>query len=227
MDLLELVELLELDNIDTITYASPINLVATGKILGFNNNTKAIDFGCGRGGALSLWGKYFGIKGIGIELDSNFCNVANNKLMKYNLNDNIDIVNMDASAYEFDKGTFDVASCINASFIFGGFKGAIQKLKTAIKPNGAIIIGEPYYTTHDIPSELRESEGDFHTENEILDIIHEEGFELMFIKRANVDDYDRYRSSFRGDLQKVSAKYMWQHHFGSALYVIKNVNKDS
>jgi len=222
MDLLELVELLGMDNIDVLTYASPLKLVATGKILGFNSDTKIIDFGCGRGDALNLWCRYFGVSGVGVEIEKGFCNSANEKLRESGFADRILISNMNAEDYKFEEGIFDAASCINASFIFGGFRGTIHKLKTAIKPDGAIIIGEPYYTTKDIPSGLRETEGDFHTEDEILDIIHDEGFELQFIKRATADDCDNYRARFRGELQKASAKHMWQHYFGSALYVIKN-----
>lgn len=67
MNLLDLLSLLELDNLDIITYTSPLKLAATGKILGFNSKTRIIDFGSGRGDALNLWGKYFQISGIGVE----------------------------------------------------------------------------------------------------------------------------------------------------------------
>ena len=59
MNLLELVELLELDNLRIITYSAPIKVVATGKILGFDSSTNVIDFGCGMGEALALWGERF------------------------------------------------------------------------------------------------------------------------------------------------------------------------
>lgn len=223
MDLLDLVELLEMDNIDKIGYASPIKLVAVGKILGFNSNTKIIDFGCGRGEALNLWGKYFKINGLGIELDNKSCNIAKEKLKENNLENNIKIICDDASKYNFEEYTYDAACCNNASMIWGGFRPTLKKLKTAIKKSGNIIIAEPYYTGNVLPAELRVSEGDCHTEKEILDIIHDEGFELQFVKRANMDDSDNYRASFRGELQKVSAAYMWPHYFGSAIYVMKKM----
>lgn len=221
MNLLNLVELLEMDNLDRIGYASPLKIIATGKILGFNKNTKVIDFGCGRGEALALWGRYFGISGVGVEHGSKSCDLTRQKLKNHGLDSAIEIICSDASVYEFDKGAYDVASCINASMIWGGFRPTLQKLKSAVKDNGAIIIGEPYYTSRDIPDELRESEGDFHTEEELLRIIHEEGLELLFVKRADTDDCDNYRAHFRGELQRVSAAYMWPHYFGSALYVMK------
>jgi SAM-dependent methyltransferase len=219
MNLLNLVELLELDNINLIGYASPLKIVAIGKILGFNNDTKVIDLGCGRGDVLNLWGKYFGISGTGVEAYDEFCETAIQKLKDNGLENKINIICADASTYELPKGTYDVASCINASMIWGGFRPTLQKLKSIIKDNGVIIIGEPYYTSKNVPDELRKFEGDFHTEVELLDIIREEGLELMFIKRASLDECDNYRSSFRGDLQRVAIEYM-PYYYGSALYVI-------
>lgn len=220
MNLLDLVELLEMDNINLIGYASPLKIVAVGKILGFDINTKIIDFGCGRGDALKLWGQYFGVNGTGIEYYNNSCETARQRLKEKGLENKINIICADASKYDFEKGAYDVASCINASMIWGGFKQTLQKMKSAIKENGTIIIGEPYYTSKEIPEELRKREGDFHTDVELLDIIHNEGYELMFIKRASLDECDNYRANFRGDLQRVALEYM-PYYYGSALYVIK------
>jgi cyclopropane fatty-acyl-phospholipid synthase-like methyltransferase len=64
------------ENINLIGYASPLKVVAVGKILGFNSDTKVIDFGCGRGDVLNLWGRYFGVNGIGIEACSEFCEIV-------------------------------------------------------------------------------------------------------------------------------------------------------
>jgi bifunctional DNA-binding transcriptional regulator/antitoxin component of YhaV-PrlF toxin-antitoxin module len=220
LNLLGLVELLALDNLDIITYASPLKLVATGKILGFNSKTKLIDFGCGRGDALDLWGKYFGVIGIGIEINNSFCDIARQKLGKNGLSKKIKIACCDASTYEFQPHAHDVATCINAPFIWGGFRGTLRKLKTTINDTGSIVIGEPYYFCKDVPAELRESEGDFHTEGEILDIIHEEDCEQLFVKRASHDECDNYRAHFRGKLQEVSARYM-SNYMGSALFAMK------
>ena len=221
MDLVELVELLELDNLDIITYTSPLKVVATGKILGFTNETRIIDFGCGRGEALTLWSKYFGISGVGIDRESTFCDRARRRFADSGLSDRLDVICADASTYPFERGAYDVASCLNASDLWGGFRPAVQQMKVAIKDGGVLIIAEPYYTTRGVPDELRQWEGDRHTEREILDIIHEEGFELLFIKRANADECDNYRAHYRGALQEASATYMGSQYYGSAIFAMR------
>ena len=221
MNLLDLVELLELHNLDIITYTSPLKVVATRKILGFTNETRIIDLGCGRGEALTLWGKYFGISGLGIEINAGFCDRARQRFAENGLSDRLDVICADASTYPLEPGAYDVASCLNASDMLGGFRPALSHLKPAIKEGGALVIAEPYFKICDVPDELRHWEGDRHTEREILDIIHEEGLELLFIKRASDDECDNYRAHFRGELQEAAATYMCSQYYGSAIFAMK------
>ena len=72
MNLLDLVGMLELDA-EIRSPTSPIKLVTTGKIIGLKEGNRVIDFGCGCGEALALFGKYFGITGVGIDADQRFC----------------------------------------------------------------------------------------------------------------------------------------------------------
>ncbi len=221
MDLLELVDLLELDNLDIITYTSPLKVVASGKILRFSRETRVIDFGCGRGEALILWSRYFGVSGLGIDREAIFCDQARQRLKDSGLSDRLDVICADAATYSFERGAYDVASCLNASDIWGGFRPTVQHMKLAIKHGGVLIVAEPYFVTRDIPNELRQLEGDRHTEREILDIIHEEGFELLFVKRASAEECDNYRASFRGALQEAAATYMGSQYYGSAVFAMK------
>ena len=221
MNLLELVELLELDNLKKTSYASPLKLVAIGKTLNFNSNTRVIDFGCGRGSALKLWGEYFDVSGEGIEQYEPYCKQAREKLKKNQLFSQIKIKCEDASNYKYDEGSFDVASCLGSSMIWGGFQSTLNNIKKAIGKDGTIIIGEPYFTNKRVPQELIELEGKCHTESEILSIIRKEGFKLEFVRRASIDDKDNYRAHFEGDLQESAIKYMKDYYYGWGIYVMK------
>jgi hypothetical protein len=62
MDLLQLVDLLELGSREQKTsYATPLKLVALGRVMGLNPETRVIDYGCAKAQALILWAQYFGI----------------------------------------------------------------------------------------------------------------------------------------------------------------------
>jgi cyclopropane fatty-acyl-phospholipid synthase-like methyltransferase len=227
MDLLHLVDLLELADMDQKTsYATPLKLVALGKILGLGTGSRVIDFGCAKAKALILWAKHFGITGVGIELGERFCREATEHIGKEGLTERLQIVCHDGATYPFEPGSYDVACCIGASEIWGGFRPTLQALKQAITPagrdlpGGQIVIGEPYYAQKELPQELIDFEGEWHTEVELLDIIHEEGCELGHILRASSDDRDGYTALWPYEWKRIYVQHMRALH-GWAMYLIR------
>lgn len=183
---------------------SPQKIVAAGHFLALDEKTRLIDFGCGIGEALELWTGRFGISGVGIELDNGFCEWGRKRLAKKGFDEQIEIVCSDAAKYEFEPHAFDVAVCLGASFIWGGYRGTIRAIRKAIRPGGRLAIGEPYYVTKDVPPELVKYEGNCPTENEIFQITREEGFEVEYAVRASADDWDRYVfSSCYQDIRRI------------------------
>jgi SAM-dependent methyltransferase len=221
VDLLQLVDLLELADLDQKTsYATPLKLVALGKTMGLNGNTRVIDFGCAKAKALILWARYFRITGVGIELSERFCQEASARIAERGLSDQLLIVCHDGATYPYEPGSYDVACNIGASEIWGGFRPTLQALKRAIRPGGRIVIGEPYYSTKDLPQELVDFEGQWHTEVELLDIIHEEGCELRHILRASSDDRDWYTAAWPYEWKRIYLEHMRPLH-GWAMYLIR------
>lgn len=191
MNLLDLVDMLELDA-ETRSPTSPIKLVTTGKIIGLKEGNRVIDFGCGCGEALALWGKYFGITGVGIDGDQRFCERAVDRVAQEGLSEQIEIVYGNAAEYDFEEHAYDMASCISASMIWGGFRASIRRMKDAIHSEGKVVIGEAYYTCRDVSPELIEYEGHYHTELELFEIAREEGFQVGYMARSSREDWDRY-----------------------------------
>jgi hypothetical protein len=103
--------------------------------------------------------------------------------------------------------------------IWGGFRPTLKALKQVIKPDGQIVVGEPYYVQKDVPSELIAFEGDYRTELELLHIISEEGFELKQIFRASSDDKDWYTAFWSQEGQEMYLKYMRVYE-GWAMYLM-------
>ena len=220
IDLLQLVDLLDLGSREQKTsYATPLKLVALGRVIGLNRYTNVIDYGCGMGQALILWAKYLGISGLGIEKSRAFCDIAQKRIEEAGLSENINIVCGDALTYSVPNQAYDVACCIGASFIWGGFRSTLRALKQVIGPTGKIVIGEPYYTQKSVPGALVEFEGDYHTEVELLRIVNEEGFELKQIVRASSDDRDWYTAFWSQKGQEMYLKYMRKCE-GFAMYLM-------
>ncbi|UCG69110.1 MAG: class I SAM-dependent methyltransferase [Thermoplasmata archaeon] len=170
-------------------------IITLGKFLGLKDGSKVIEFGSGFGEVLILWAKEYGISGIGIDIREYACQRAEKKIKDLGLEDSIEIVCGDGAKYQFEKLGYDVAACIGASFIWGDYKSTIRAMKDAIKAEGKLIIGEPYWVKEPVPKSYREENKTIHNEYELLTIAREEGFEFEYMMRANHDDWDRYEAS--------------------------------
>jgi SAM-dependent methyltransferase len=169
-------------------------VIKLGKLLRLKEGSRVIDFGCGCAEPLVLWAKEFGITGIGIDISEDFCDRARNKLTVEGLSDRIKIVCSRGTDYTFEEGAFDAATCIGATFVWGGYKPTVQAMKRAIHRHGRLGIGETYWLGDHVPPEYAQKETHAHTEPELLQITRDEGFELECIIRASYDDWDRYYS---------------------------------
>jgi len=169
-------------------------IIQLGKLLKLKKGSRVIDFGCGSAEPLIIWAEEFGISGIGIDISKDFCNRARKKLVKRGLSGQIEIVCSPAADYVFEEGAFDAATCIGATFIWGGYKETIQAMKRAIHQNGRLGIGETHWLSNQVHPEYAQKQISTHTEPELTQITRDEGFELEYIIRSSPDDWDRYLS---------------------------------
>lgn len=240
MHFLDLKDIAERD-IELVNPISPEKIIASGRAAGLDAGQRVIDFGCGYAEPLALWAEHFGVTGVGVERRPKACERARAKVRARGLDRQIEIVCGDAAAHAFEPGAYDAAACIGASFIWGGYPQALRAMRPALKPDGVVLIGEPYWTTSRVPSRLAQAEP-FHTEHELATIAWGEGFEMAHISRASHEDWDRYETAnWRGyerwlrenpahpDREAVFAQLRVEQdeyvrhgreHFGWAVYVL-------
>jgi len=185
---------------ELINPSSPEKVLRIGEIMGMNKDTRIIDFGCGFGEPLALWGKRFGISGIGVDFRPHAVQRARQKMIDHGLGKRIEIVESKGAEYEFERHTFDIASCMGATFIWDGFRPTICALREAIKPHGKILIGEPYWLKNPapVPADFIERES-VYFEHQLLDIAADEGFDFYYMIRSSDDDWTNYEAdNWRG-----------------------------
>jgi ubiquinone/menaquinone biosynthesis C-methylase UbiE len=156
-----------------------------GKLLKLKKGNRVIDFGCGCAEPLTLWAEEFGITGIGIDISKDFCDRAKKKLAMRELSDQIEIVCSPAADYVFEEGAFDAATCIGATFVFGGFQQTVQAMKRAVHQNGSLGIGETHWLSNQVHPGYAQKQATTHTEPELTQFTRDEGFELEYIIRAS------------------------------------------
>ena len=169
-------------------------IIQLGKRLKLKKGSRVIDFGCGCAEPLTLWAEEFGITGIGIDISRDFCDRARDKLVKRGLSDKIEIVCSPGSDYVFEEGAFDAATCIGATFVFGGFQQTIQAMKRAIHQHGRLGIGETHWLSNQVHPQYAQKQTTTYTEPELAQFARNEGFELEYFIRSSRDDWDRYIS---------------------------------
>jgi SAM-dependent methyltransferase len=203
LDFLDLFTIAERD-LELVNPTSTEKIILAGKMLGMGPGRNVIDFGTGYAEPLIIWAENFGITGVGVEFREACCERARKKIAELGLDDHIEIVHKDASKYKFRKGAYDIAVCLGASFIWGGFGPTLKSLKKAVRPGGKIAIGEPYWNKTPAPKEyVKRLEGyTMYTEHGLLELARAEGYDIEYIVRANLDDWDRYETGNWYGLQK-------------------------
>jgi len=194
--LMEFLDLMSISHRDMeiLNPSSPEKIIKLGKMLGLKEGSRVIDFGCGCAEPLALWAEQFGITGVGIDICKDFCDRATKKLALKGLSGRIEIVCASGADYQFEEAAFDAATCIGATFVFGGYRQTIQAMRRAVKKTGRLGIGETYWLYDQVPPDYAQQQTSTLTERELLKITRDEGFELEYVIRASGDDWARYAS---------------------------------
>jgi cyclopropane fatty-acyl-phospholipid synthase-like methyltransferase len=199
---MEFFELMDISHqyLEILNPSSQEKLQAVGDVLNLGTESRVIDFGCGKGELLILWAERFNISGTGVDISQQFCEKGRNKVKGRKLDDRIEIVQAVGSEYTSDE-KYDAGLCIGASFIWGGFRETVQALKKHVKSSGKLAIGEPYWLKSNVPQEYLNGSAPPGTlyEHEILQIANEEGYDIEYMVRSSLDDWDRYNAgNWRG-----------------------------
>jgi len=180
--------------LEIVNAISPEKILTIGRMAGMAPGKRLIDFGCGFAEPLVLWAKDFGISGVGIDIREKAIERARAKIAQRGLAERLEVVQGKGAEYPFEAGSFDYAACVGATFIWGGYKPALEALKQAIRPGGKLIVGEAYWLKDSVPSELAQSQTDFHSESWLLKTTWEAGLEVEYVVRASHDDWDAYEA---------------------------------
>lgn len=120
-------------------------LMTVGQVSRVGPATRVLDLACGKGELLCRWAQEFGASGVGRDLSQVFITAARARAAELATPDRVVFEHGDARERREDPGSFDVVSCIGASWIGGGVAGTIELMRPAVDPAGLLLIGEPYW----------------------------------------------------------------------------------
>ena len=190
--------------LEILNPSSQEKILLIGQMAGLKPGQRVIDFGCGFGEPLALWAEHYGISGMGIDIRRYACDRAAQKMIDRGLSQRLTIVCADAATYPIEPQSFDVVACVGAVFIWGDLAKALQHLKAIIKPQGKVIIGEPYWKHSMVPPSDAQRRSSVLSESGIFQVVRAAGFDVEYVVHASADDWDRYEAAnWRGLLHWI------------------------
>ena len=166
------------------------------RLLRLPRGGRAVDIACGKAELLLRLAESCAISGVGIDISPYFIRDARRKLSERAPGVDVTFHEMDGAAYAPDRlESFDLASCIGASWIFKGHAGTLEAMTRLAVPGGWVVVGEPYWI-REPEKEYLEASGDgredFRTHLENVRAGEELGLILVYTFVSSKDDWDRY-----------------------------------
>ncbi|HQG66011.1 MAG TPA: class I SAM-dependent methyltransferase, partial [Smithella sp.] len=170
-----------------------------GEALRLEKGAKVLDLGSGSGEMLCTWARDYGITGTGVDMSELFTGQAKRRAEELGVADRVKFIHDDAAGFVSDEKV-DVAACVGATWIGGGFVGTIELLARSLRLGGIILIGEPFWRqlppTEDVAKGcLAHSMSDFLMLPELLASFGRLGYDVVEMVLANQDGWDRYEAA--------------------------------
>ncbi|CAL96327.1 SAM-dependent methyltransferase [Azoarcus olearius] len=174
-------------------------LATLGAALRLEAGARVLDLGSGSGEMLCTWARDHGVVGTGVDLSQLFSQQAKRRAEALGVADRVDFIHGDAAGYVADEKV-DVAACLGATWIGGGFAGTIALLARSVRPGGIILIGEPYWRQLPPAEEtargcLANAIADFMTLPALLASFRRLGYDVVEMVLADQDGWDRYEAA--------------------------------
>lgn len=157
---------------------------------------QVVDIACGKGGFLIRLASAYGACGVGVDISPFHVADAKKKLEAVAPGAGIAFTQMNGADFKPDKPhSLDLASCIGASWIFGGHANTLKALNSMVKPGAWVIVGEPFWRQEppaDYLEALKCAREDFGSHSSNAEAGDLQGMKLVHTFVSSKDDWDRY-----------------------------------
>lgn len=175
-------------------------LMLLGEVCHLQPGMRQLDLACGKAEMLCQWAKRWGIYGVGVDISHVFLAAGQARAVEMGVADQVTLVAADAGQYLADPqrnitGSYDLVSCIGATWIGNGLLGTLKLMRRAVKEDGLLLVGEPYWI--DPPPDaaiaaMQSTRDEYTSLVGTLDRFESIGLELVEMVLADHDSWDRY-----------------------------------
>jgi cyclopropane fatty-acyl-phospholipid synthase-like methyltransferase len=179
-------------------------------LLPLRPGSRVLDVACGKAELLARIAERHEATGVGVDLSPYEVEAARTNVATRGLGGRIEIVEMDGADYPVAPGSFEAALCIGATWVWGGYRGTLDALRTMVVPGGLVLVGEPFKMKEphaDYAAAEPEFVSNLVTHAENVEIAQAAGLRLLYAVVSNQDDWDRYE----GLQTRAAELYAAQH----------------
>jgi SAM-dependent methyltransferase len=176
-------------------------LMLLGEVCRLEPGKRQLDLACGKGEMLCRWAERFGIAGSGVDISTVFVEAARQRADELGVASQVDFIVADAAKFQSEAETYDIVSCIGASWIGGGTRGTLELLKRqGLKPgpDSLILMGEVFWRAEPSAEALAAmgvQPGEWAVGLEgVLEMFEASGTCLVEMSLATDTEWDRYES---------------------------------
>ncbi|MQY12513.1 putative protein YjhP [Streptomyces sp. RB5] len=178
---------------------TPEKLALLGEALGLEEGARVLDLGSGSGELLCTWARDHGVRGVGVDISSEFTAQARRRAVEFGVGGQVEFVHGDAGGYVAGEPV-DVAACVGATWIGGGTAGTVELLRRSLRDGGVMLVGEVYWRREPPDQETLEgchagARDDFRSLPELVAHFGELGYDLVEMVLADQDSWDRYAAA--------------------------------
>jgi cyclopropane fatty-acyl-phospholipid synthase-like methyltransferase len=116
------------------------------KLVRLDAGAPVVDIACGKGEFLIRLAESYGVRGLGIDISPYCIADAERRLQERSAAADVTFRQMDGADFKPERPhSFALASCIGASWVFGGHAGTLDFLTHMVEPGGWVVVGEVFW----------------------------------------------------------------------------------